>query len=210
MMRELQNKDVGKSASSSSRRPFTVELKRVGPQWSNIGLALCPDDSPNYLTIDDVVSPSLISQWNDEQGCGRPKVKPGDMIAAVNRKAATSDTMLLLIKMTGKGEDLVFTIDPGAEAFDARPSTGPASVPEPANVDGKRQMAKRDAYPELKPHFATLGISPTSSDEAIRRYYKRLARIWHPDKNPDILEKATERFQAINTAYEAIKLKRKL
>lgn len=59
--------------------------------------------------------------------------------------------------------------------------------------------------PELRAHFTTLDLAETTPHDVIRRHYRRLARECHPDKHPDDLEGATERFQALNTAYEAIK-----
>merc|ERR1719253_1325613 len=121
--------------------------------------------------------------------------------------------MLSMIQSTGKGEKLLLTIDPGADGFEG--TSGPTSVPESSNpkaASAPRKIAamnllKRPVYPELKAHFAILNISETSSDEAIRRHYRRLARLWHPDKNPENAEEAKAKFQAIQTAYDAIKLK---
>ena len=36
-----------------------------------------------------------------------------------------------------------------------------------------------------------------------------LAKQWHPDKNPTNIEEATERFKAIQGAYEKLKIKLK-
>merc|ERR1719316_2192363 len=76
--------------SSSSRMPFLVTLTRSGGHWNNIGVVLSPDDSPTYLTVDEVWSPSLLSQWNQAQDKERTMVRPGDMIIAVNKKCASS------------------------------------------------------------------------------------------------------------------------
>lgn len=50
--------------------------------------------------------------------------------------------------------------------------------------------------------FAELGVAEAASDAEVRSAYKRLAREWHPDKNPS--EGATEKFQRINAAYHRI------
>jgi len=190
-------------------------LTRIGSHWNNIGVVLSPDDSPTYLTIDDISAPSLVADWNKLQTTDKTKVRPGDMIIAVNKQSTTCDHMLLLIKNTGRGQELTFTIDPGPDEWNpaldgrcnSRPTNGTPSAPEPMPVHVKVNTIKRMVYPELKPHFATLNISAASSDEAIRRHYRRLARLWHPDKNPNNAEEAKAKFQAINTAYNAIKLK---
>merc|ERR1712157_517542 len=124
------------------------------------------------------------------------KVKEGDMITAVNGVSSASSQMLLKIKSVGKGEELKFVIDPGAESFGGE------------QREGQRFRDQVKVYAELQKHFAALDIAPTSSDEAIRQHYRRLARKWHPDKNATNVSVATEKFQAINTAYSAIKAKR--
>ena len=58
-------------------------------------------------------------------------------------------------------------------------------------------------------HFQTLGLPTTATWEEIKDAHKRLARQWHPDKNPTNIEEATERFKAIQGAYEKLKIKLK-
>ncbi len=51
----------------------------------------------------------------------------------------------------------------------------------------------------IKDYYAILGISRNATKEEIKRAYRRLAKEWHPDVNPD--PKAKEHFQEINEAY---------
>lgn len=52
--------------------------------------------------------------------------------------------------------------------------------------------------------YKVLGVSPNASDEEIKKTYRRLARKYHPDVNPDDKE-AARKMQEINAAYEQIK-----
>lgn len=52
--------------------------------------------------------------------------------------------------------------------------------------------------------YKVLGVSPDASDEEIKRAYRRLAKQYHPDRNPGD-ETAAKKMQQINAAYEAIK-----
>ncbi|PID41122.1 MAG: hypothetical protein CR981_04685 [Proteobacteria bacterium] len=52
----------------------------------------------------------------------------------------------------------------------------------------------------MKDYYQILEVTPDSSEEEIRKNYRRLAMTWHPDRNPDQPE-AEERFKDIAEAY---------
>jgi len=51
--------------------------------------------------------------------------------------------------------------------------------------------------------YGILGVSSDATDAQIKRNYRRLARQYHPDRNPND-QAAEERFKSIQTAYEQI------
>ena len=62
--------------------------------------------------------------------------------------------------------------------------------------------------------YTALEIEPTVSDEEVKKAYRRMAMKYHPDKvanaSEQVRQKATEKFRAINEAYEHIKLLRNI
>ena len=51
--------------------------------------------------------------------------------------------------------------------------------------------------------YATLGVSRDASDAEIKRAFRKLARKYHPDRNPD--DSAAEaKFKEVQAAYETI------
>lgn len=52
--------------------------------------------------------------------------------------------------------------------------------------------------------YQVLGVSPGASDEEIKQAYRRLAKKYHPDRNPGDAE-AARQMQRVNAAYEQIK-----
>lgn len=52
--------------------------------------------------------------------------------------------------------------------------------------------------------YKVLGVSPDASDEEIKKAYRRLAKQYHPDRNPGDAE-AAKKMQQINEAYDQIK-----
>ena len=52
--------------------------------------------------------------------------------------------------------------------------------------------------------YKVLGVSPNASDEEIKQAYRKLAKQYHPDRNPGDAE-AAKKMQQVNAAYEQIK-----
>ena len=52
--------------------------------------------------------------------------------------------------------------------------------------------------------YQVLGVSPNASDEEIKQAYRRLAKQYHPDRNPGD-PVAAKKMQEVNAAYEQIK-----
>lgn len=57
---------------------------------------------------------------------------------------------------------------------------------------------------EFKDYYKLLGVTRSSSQEEIAKAYKKLARKYHPDLNPDD-KTAESKFKEINEAYEVLK-----
>lgn len=53
-------------------------------------------------------------------------------------------------------------------------------------------------------YYADLGLAPDADDVAIREQYRKLARIWHPDRNLGREAECKPRFQAIQAAHEVL------
>lgn len=61
-------------------------------------------------------------------------------------------------------------------------------------------MSRRDPYDVLE-------IDRNASDEEIRRAWRRLTLVWHPDRfenDPELRTRAEERFKEINEAYQEL------
>ncbi len=56
---------------------------------------------------------------------------------------------------------------------------------------------------DYKDYYQVLGVEKKSSEKEIKKAFRRLARQYHPDVNPDNPQ-AEERFKEINEAYEVL------
>ncbi|OII74235.1 DnaJ domain-containing protein [Cryptosporidium ubiquitum] len=52
-------------------------------------------------------------------------------------------------------------------------------------------------------YYEVLGVSKKSSNSEIRKAFRKLSLVWHPDKNPDC-EPCLEKFRDISKAYEIL------
>lgn len=192
------------------RRPFIVCVERVqiGLHWNNLGVLLCSEDSPTAFTLDEISEFGLLPDWNEKQANDITKVRAGDMINQIDGFSGSCDELMeKLTEASKSGKGITLLIQPGPESFGKfREATRGAYINAGSSNHGIRKPRALE-FPELERHFAILDLAQDSSDEAIRRHYRRLARLWHPDKNPENIDKAKQKFQAINSAYVAIKEK---
>jgi len=55
-----------------------------------------------------------------------------------------------------------------------------------------------------KDYYSVLGVSKDASPQDIKNAYRKMAVKYHPDKNPDNKEEATEKFKDISEAYQVL------
>jgi len=68
-----------------------------------------------------------------------------------------------------------------------------------------RQRAEKwRASPPEYNYFKLLSIGFDANDPEIKKGYKRAALLWHPDKNPDNQEHASEMFKEVRMGYDTL------
>ena len=58
-----------------------------------------------------------------------------------------------------------------------------------------------DVNPRPKTHYDQLGVKPTASPQQIRRAFRDLSKLYHPDTTELPAAEATEKFYRLNEAY---------
>ena len=55
-----------------------------------------------------------------------------------------------------------------------------------------------------KNYYEVLGVDKSASDDEIKKAYRKLAKQWHPDANPDNKAEAEAKFKEVGEAYEVL------
>ena len=55
-----------------------------------------------------------------------------------------------------------------------------------------------------KDYYEVLGVSRDASEDEIKKAYRKLAKKYHPDANPNNKEEAEAKFKEVNEAYETL------
>ena len=57
---------------------------------------------------------------------------------------------------------------------------------------------------DKRDYYEVLGVDRGADDSTIKSAYRKLAKKYHPDANPDNKEAAEAKFKEVNEAYEVL------
>ena len=62
---------------------------------------------------------------------------------------------------------------------------------------------------QKRDYYEVLGVSKTATDDELKKAFRKLAKQYHPDANPNNKEEAEAKFKEVNEAYEVLSDKQK-
>ena len=62
---------------------------------------------------------------------------------------------------------------------------------------------------QKRDYYEVLGVGKNATDEELKKAFRKLAKKYHPDANPDNKEEAEKKFKEVNEAYEILSDKQK-
>ena len=62
---------------------------------------------------------------------------------------------------------------------------------------------------QKRDYYEVLGVGKNATDEELKKAFRKLAKQYHPDANPDNKEEAEQKFKEVNEAYEILSDKQK-
>jgi DnaJ-domain-containing protein 1 len=97
----------------------------------------------------------------------------------------------------------------GGRAKRANYGTVVIRVPEPVLgqvkaviADWHRENDACVALPTTGDWWEVLGVLPNATDDEIKDAYRKLAKLWHPDRNRQQHPEAETRFRSVTEAYK--------
>lgn len=57
---------------------------------------------------------------------------------------------------------------------------------------------------QKRDYYEVLGVSKSATDDELKKAFRKLAKQYHPDANPDNKEEAERKFKELNEAYETL------
>ncbi len=138
-----------------------------------------------------------------------------DLAAADGRLDREEKTMLRFLPRHLRISQTLFFAQFARRVNDPGSNSGQQSRSGRQSGSGRRHSAPPRANDPLAEAYATLGCSPTASDDELKKAYREKAKKLHPDEMmaqglpPELVQKANDEMARVNAAYDLIRKSRK-
>ncbi|GAX80414.1 hypothetical protein CEUSTIGMA_g7853.t1 [Chlamydomonas eustigma] len=190
------------STKPAAPPPAAIQLPAAGHNAAGYGIASGFDDNDDVTGSRPAAPSSGTQQEEGDHGGGREN--EADDESADDDKPGAPPRKMTTVEIFGDAKAVEIAERMIFEAIDNREQKQKQRQKEYEKKREEKRRARLLYHMRHTKNYEALELTPGASKSEVKKAYRRLAMLWHPDKHPDNQEEAKAKFQVIQKAYDML------